>query len=60
MGKRITIVIDDNLLKKLRAHQSKTIMKNAKSGIDLSAQSFSRTVNEILAIGLTKRGSSHG
>ena len=60
MGKRITIVIDDDLLKKLRSHQSKTIMKNAKSGIDLPAQSFSRTVNEILTIGLTKRGSSNG
>ncbi len=60
MGQRITIVIDDDLLKKLRELQAKTIIKNAKSGIDLPAQSFSRTVNEILTIGLAKQGSSHG
>jgi uncharacterized membrane protein len=60
MGQKVTIVIDDDLLKKLREHQAKTIMKNAKSGYNHPSQSFSRTVNEILMIVLTKRGSSHG
>ena len=60
MGQKVTIVIDDDLLKKLREHQAKTKMKNAKSGYNHPSQSFSRTVNEILMIVLTKRGSSHG
>ncbi len=60
MGQRITIVIDDDLLKKLRELQAKTIIKNAKAGYNLSSPSFSRVVNETLTMGLTKRGSSHG
>ena len=60
MGQRITIVIDDDLLKKLRELQAKTIIKNAKHGNNLPSPSFSRIVNETLTIGLTKQGSSHG
>ncbi len=60
MGQRITIVIDEDLLKKLRELQAKTIIKNAKYGNNLPSPSFSRIVNETLTIGLTKRGSSHG
>jgi hypothetical protein len=60
MGQRVTIVLDDALLKKLRDHQAKTIMKNTKSGYNHPSQSFSRTVNEILMMGLTKRVSSLG
>jgi len=54
MGQRITFVINDGLLKKIREIQAKTIMKNAKSGNNLPSPSFSRIVNEILTIGLTK------
>ncbi len=60
MGQRITIVLDENLLKKLRELQAKTIMKNAKSGNNLPSPSFSRIVNEILTVELTKRVSSLG
>ncbi len=60
MGKRITIIIDDDLMKKLRELQAKTILKNSKSGNNLPSPSFSRIVNKILTIGLTKQGSSHG
>ncbi len=60
MGKRITIIIDDDLMKKLRELQAKTILKNTKSGNNLSSPSFSRVVNEILAAGLKKWGSSLG
>ncbi len=60
MGQRITIVIDEDLLKKLRELQAKTIIKNAKSRNNLPSPSFSRIVNETLTIGLTKQGSSHG
>ena len=54
MGQRITMVIDDDLLKKLRELQAKTIIKNAKSGNNLPSPSFSRIINEILKMGLTK------
>jgi len=60
MGKRITIIIDDGLMKKLREVQAKTIIKNSKSGNKLPSPSFSRIVNEILTVGLTKQGSSLG
>lgn len=60
MGKRITIIIDDGLMKKLREVQAKTIIKNSKSGNNLPSPSFSRIVNEILTVGLTKQGSSLG
>ena len=59
MGQRVTIVIDDDLLKKLRDLQAKTIIKNVKAGYNLSSPSFSRIVNDTLSMGLTKRGSSH-
>ena len=60
MGKRTTIIIDDGLMKKLREVQAKTIIKNSKSGNNLPSPSFSRIVNEILTVGLTKQGSSLG
>ncbi len=46
MAKRITIVLDDVLLKKLRLLQAKKIKESA------SSVSFSRIVNEILEKGL--------
>ena len=42
MGKRITIVLDDDLLKKLHEIQAKQIKKTQKS------VSFSRVLNEVL------------
>lgn len=42
MAKRITIVLDDDLDKKLRLLQSKEIIKSTKS------ISFSRTINEVI------------
>jgi predicted transcriptional regulator len=42
MGKRITIVLDDDLLKKLHEIQAKQIKKTQKS------VSFSRVFNEVL------------
>jgi hypothetical protein len=60
MNRRVTIIIDDNLMKKLRELQAKTILKNSKSGNNLPSPSFSRIVNEILTKGLTKQGSSLG
>jgi len=42
MSKRITIVLDDDLVKKLRIIQSKKIAKSEKS------ISFSKTMNEEL------------
>lgn len=42
MGKRITIVFDEDLYKKLREKQSKLIKESTKS------VSFSRIVNETL------------
>ncbi len=46
MGKRITVVLDDDLLKKLRFLQAKRIKETA------STVSFSRIVNETLEKGL--------
>jgi len=60
MGQRITIVMVDDLMKKLRELQAKTILKNAKSGNNLASSSFSRIANDILRKGLAKRGSSLG
>ena len=60
MGQRITIVMVDDLMKKLREIQSKTILKNAKSGNNLPSPSFGRIVNVTLRKGLAKRGSSLG
>jgi len=42
MGKRVTIVLDEVLVKKLRIIQSKKISKSA------SSVSFSRVINETL------------
>ncbi len=60
MGQRITIVMDDDLMKKLRELQAKTISKNAKSGNNLPFPSFSKIVNDTLSKGIAKRGSSLG
>ncbi len=46
MGKRVTIVVDDDLVKKLRERQSNLIKKSTKS------VSFSRVVNESVRKGL--------
>jgi len=46
MGKRITIVLDEDLVKKLREKQAKQIKESTNS------VSFSRVVNEILHKGL--------
>ncbi|MBA4718113.1 MAG: hypothetical protein HRO68_03035 [Nitrosopumilus sp.] len=42
MGKRITIVLDDDLFKKLRERQSKQIRDSSKS------VSFSRVINQTI------------
>jgi len=42
MSKRITVVLDDELVKKLRNLQAKMINKSSKS------VSFSRVINEVL------------
>ncbi len=60
MGQRITIVMVDDLMKKLRELQAKTILRNVKSGNSLPAPSFSKIVNDTLSKGITKRGSSLG
>jgi len=46
MGKRITIILDDELLKKLHEIQAKQIKQSSKS------VSFSRVLNDILRKGL--------
>ena len=46
MSKRVTIMIDEDLDKKLRLRQAKLIQQ------DKSAHSFSRVVNETLRKGL--------
>ncbi len=60
MGQRITIVMDDDLMKKLRELQAKNILRNVKSGSNTPSVSFSRITNDILRKGLAKRGSSLG
>jgi len=45
MSKRITIVLDDDLVKKLRERQSYLIKKSSKS------VSFSRVINDMLRKG---------
>ena len=42
MSKRVTIVIDDDLDKKIRLRQSKMIQQNQ------TAYSFSKTLNDVL------------
>jgi len=42
MSKRVSIVIDDDLDKKIRAHQAKIIKKQN------SPHSFSKTVNDLI------------
>jgi len=46
MGKRITIVLDEDLVKKLREKQAKLIKESTNS------VSFSRVVNETLRVGI--------
>ena len=46
MSKRITIVLDDDLVKKIREKQSNLIKKSTKS------VSFSRVLNEFVRKGL--------
>ena len=46
MGERITIVLDDNIIKKLREKQAKLIKESTKS------VSFSRVINETLRKGI--------
>ncbi len=46
MGQRITIVLDDDLVKKLREKQAKLIKESTKS------VSFSRVVNDTLRKGI--------
>ena len=46
MGKRVTIVLDDDLVKKLREKQAKLIKESTKS------VSFSSVVNETLRKGI--------
>ncbi len=46
MSKRVTIVLDDDLVKKLRIIQSKNIVKSKKS------VSFSRVINDVLRKGI--------
>ena len=48
MGKRITVVLDDDLLKKLHEIQAKQIKESKK------AVSFSNVLNEALRKGLKK------
>ena len=60
MNRRTTVNIDYALMKKLRKLQAKTILKNSKSENYLPSPSFSRIVNEILTVGLTKWDSSLG
>ncbi len=46
MGKRITIVLDDDLFKKLRERQSRQIRDSPKS------VSFSRVINQAIRKGI--------
>jgi len=54
MGQRITIMMEGDLMKKLRELQAKTILRNVKSGNSLPSPSFSRIVNDTLSKGLAK------
>ncbi len=49
MGKRITIMLDDDLLKKLHEIQAKQIKDSTKS------VSFSRVLNEVVRKSLKKK-----
>ncbi len=51
---RISIMLDENLEKKLRVLQAKLIFKSKKS------VSFSRVINEVLDDALKKRKAKHG
>jgi len=46
MSKRVTLIIDDDLNKKIRLRQAKIIQQNQ------TAYSFSKTLNEVLRKGL--------
>ena len=49
MSKRVTIMIDDDLDKKLRLRQAKAIEK------DQTSHSYSKVLNEVLREGLKKK-----
>ena len=49
MGERVTIVLDDDVLKKLREFQARRIRESAKS------VSFSRIINEVVIKGLKSK-----
>lgn len=49
MGKRVTIVLDESILKKLHEIQAKKIKESARS------VSFSAVLNETLEFGLKKK-----
>jgi len=49
MAKRVTIMLDDDLVKKLRELQSKQIKETTKS------VSFSQVINQSLEAGLKKK-----
>lgn len=46
MGKRVTIILDDELIKKIRIRQAKLIQKSVKS------VSFSKIINDLVRNGL--------
>ena len=46
MAKRVTVLLDDNIAKKIRIHQAKMISQKH------SSYSFSKALNEILRTGL--------
>lgn len=52
MGRRVTIIIDDDLERKLRFKQAKLIRKSTR------AISFSKIINEYLRKGLDEKRSS--
>ncbi len=52
MGRRVTIIIDEDLERKLRSKQAKLIRKSTR------AISFSKMVNDYLRKGLVEKRSS--
>ena len=48
MARRVTIILDDDLVKKLRERQAKLIKEST------SSVSFSKVLNETIRIGLKK------
>lgn len=48
MARRVTIIIDNDLDKKLRTIQAKKIMQNAKNSSNAQSYSFSKAINDTL------------